>query len=144
MKIMNKYALSLVIVIGSFVSANAQFLDTLKTSSGLRYVIINKGQGKKPWHGQKVTIHYTLRSIEGKQLKTSKGEEPLKFTLGSEMVSKGLQEGIALMTKGDHMKFIIPAKLAFGKEGYRDEVSKKYLVKPDTDCIYEVELIDFK
>ncbi|HEX8549540.1 MAG TPA: FKBP-type peptidyl-prolyl cis-trans isomerase [Cytophagaceae bacterium] len=141
---MNKFVLSLVITIASIVSSKAQFIDTLQTSSGLRYVIINKGQGKKPWHGQKVTIHYTLRSIDGKQLKTSKGEEPLKFTLGSEMVSRGLQEGIALMTKGDHMKFIIPSKLAFGKDGYRDEVSKKFIVKPDTDCIYEVELIDFK
>ena len=139
--------LSLVLAIGWFtISVCAQSVsgDTLTTKSGLKYIPQKRGDGPKPWPGQKVSIFYTVRFLNAKKtFDTNKGDEPFKFKLGKGEVISGLDEGIYLMHANGKMKFIIPAKLAYGSRGLPNpEGSPRYLVPPNTDLIYEVELVD--
>lgn len=119
--------------------------DTLKTKSGLKYLIIKRGNGEKPWPGKQISIYYTIRFINGKQFDTNKDGDPFKVKLNTEELIPGLYEGLTLMTQGAKYKLIIPPALAYGKEGMLNpEGSPKFLVQPNTTLIYEVELVDFK
>ncbi|TAH26716.1 MAG: hypothetical protein EAZ07_03415 [Cytophagales bacterium] len=118
--------------------------DTLITKSGLKYIPIKRGDGPRPWPGQKVSIFYSVRFVNAKKIfDSNKGEDPFKFKLGKGEVIPGLDEGIYLMHTNGKMKFIIPSQLAYGKMGKPNpEGSPRYLVPPNTDLIYEVELVD--
>lgn len=139
--------LSIVFIMSLFVTTlNAQSVvgDTLTTKNGLRYIPQKRGDGPKPWPGQKVSIFYTVRFVNAKKtFDTNKGDEPFKFKLGKGEVIPGLDEGIYLMHTGGKMKFIIPSKLAWGSKGLPNpEGSPRFLVPPNTDLIYEVELVE--
>lgn len=119
--------------------------DTLTTKSGLKYIVLKREAGKRPWKGQKVSIYFTLQNMKGKKLDSNIGGELYKFKLGLGEVIAGLDEGIALMNKGEVFRFIIPAKLAYGKIGLKNpEGNPKFFIEPNADLIYEVELFDFK
>ena len=51
---------------------------------------------------------------------------------------KGLNDGVSLLSKGERAKMNIPAHLGFGKVGVPG------LVPPNSNLIYDVELIDYK
>lgn len=118
--------------------------DTLITKTGLKYIPVKRGDGPRPWPGQKVSINYTVRFVNAKKtFDSNKGDDPYKFKVGKKEVIDGLDEGIYLMHVGGKMKFIIPSKLAYGTKGLPNpEGSPRYLVPPNTDLIYEVELVD--
>ena len=139
--------LSLLFIISFFTHAiNAQGVkgDTLTTKTGLKYIPLKRGDGSRPWPGQKVSIFYTVRFTNAKKtFDTNKGDEPFKFKVGKGEVIAGLDEGIYLMHTGGKMKFVIPSKLAYGSSGLPNpEGSPRYLVPPNTDLIYEVELVE--
>jgi len=91
--------------------------DTLKTASGLKYIIIEKGSGKKAIIGGNVTIQYSGWLENGKMFDSSiKKGQPLKFPLGQKSVLPGLDEAVSLMHVGDKIRFIIPPELGFGNK----------------------------
>jgi FKBP-type peptidyl-prolyl cis-trans isomerase 2 len=69
-------------------------------------------QAKK---GDKVKVHYHGRLIDGTTFDSSQGREPLEFEVGSGMVIKGFDEGVAGMSLGDKKTISIPAEEAYGQ-----------------------------
>jgi FKBP-type peptidyl-prolyl cis-trans isomerase len=123
----------------------AQAQDTLKTASGLRYVVLTKGNGPQPTKGQKVKVHYTGKFQNGKIFDSSKEAGPFKFTLGAKEVIPGWDEGFMLMHEGEKGTLLVPATLAYGKKGVPDQDNPgKYIIPPNADLIFEVELISVK
>ena len=102
--------------------------------SGLYYVKLEDGNGKRPAKGSIVKVHYSGAFIDGKPFETSYDKEPYKFLLGSGNVIQGWEEGIAMMQEGEKARLIIPSKLAYGAEG-RGEIL------PYSTLIFDVELI---
>jgi FKBP-type peptidyl-prolyl cis-trans isomerase len=121
----------------------SQKKDTITTKSGLKYVQLKAGNGKNPVDGQKVKVTYTAKFTNGKVFESNADDVPFKFTLGAKEVIPGWDEGFKLMSVGEKGVMIIPARLAYGKRGSKDE-SGKYIVPPDTDLIFEVILVGFK
>lgn len=110
--------------------------DTLSTSSGLKYLILNKSEGNKAESGKTVEVHYTGYLLDGKIFDSSRDRnEPIEFILGQGQVIKGWDEGIALMNTGDKYKLIIPSDLAYGKKGAGN------IIPPDATLIFDVELM---
>jgi FKBP-type peptidyl-prolyl cis-trans isomerase FkpA len=123
-----------------------QFLQGSKisvppTASGLYYIKISPGNGKKVKTGDTLSIDYEGRFLNGKFFdSTKKRFEPFQFVYGQEwQVIKGLEEGIGLMEEGEKALLIIPSDLAFGQEG-----SSTGIIPPYTSLIYEVELKKIK
>lgn len=65
--------------------------------------------------GDTVRIHYTGTLDDGTEFDSSSGREPIEFTLGSESVIPGFEEGVVGMQVGDQKKIHIPAAEAYGE-----------------------------
>jgi FKBP-type peptidyl-prolyl cis-trans isomerase FkpA len=65
--------------------------------------------------------------------------DPLEFRLGAGMVIKGWEQGVAGMKVGGKRTLIIPSDLAYGKRG-----AGGGSIPPDSDLIFDVELLDVK
>lgn len=106
--------------------------------SGLVYVRTQKGKGPKPGYKQKVKVHYIGKLLDGTVFDSSvERGEPIEFELGVGQVIPGWDEGIALMSKGEKGVLYIPYNLAYGARQAGD------LIKPFSNLIFEVELVDF-
>lgn len=68
-------------------------------------------QAKK---GDKVKVHYHGKLTSGETFDTSSGREPLEFEVGSGMVIKGFDEGVAGMEVGEKKTINIPVDEAYG------------------------------
>ena len=109
------------------------------TKSGLYVIILEDGSGPLVQAGQAISAHYTGKTIDGKIFDSSvQRGTPYSFTLGRGKVIKGWDEGFAKLKKGSRARFIIPSKLAYGKDGFGNSIL------PFSTLIFEVELLDFK
>lgn len=87
-----------------------------KTDSGLRYKMIQKGDGKKAEAGKTVSVHYEGSLETGKVFDSSyPRKKPIEFRLGQGQVIEGWDEGIALLQVGDKARFVIPSDLAMAQ-----------------------------
>jgi len=73
-------------------------------------------------HGTTVKFHYTL-TVDGKQIESSVGKEPLSATLGSGQIIPGLEEALANMKAGDKRSVTIAPEKGYGP--YHDEGVQK-------------------
>ena len=65
--------------------------------------------------GDNVKVHYTGTLEDGTQFDSSRGVEPLQFTLGSGQVIIGFDEAITGMEPGEKKNVTIPAARAYGQ-----------------------------
>jgi FKBP-type peptidyl-prolyl cis-trans isomerase len=119
-------------------------LDTVaagydETISGLRYQILQKGDGKKATKGAGVSVHYKGQLLDGTVFDSSyKRKEPIDFNVGLGQVITGWDEGILLLQVGDKARFVIPSDLAYGSAGAGG------VIPPDATLIFDVELMAVK
>lgn len=107
-----------------------------ETDSGLRYKIIQKGDGAKAEGGSQVSVHYEGSLLSGQVFDSSyKRNEPIGFQLGVGQVIKGWDEGISLLQVGDKARFVIPSDLAYGSAGAGG------VIPPNATLIFDVELM---
>lgn len=71
--------------------------------------------------GDNVQVHYTGTLEDGTQFDSSKGREPLAFTLGSGQVIAGFDAAVSGMEVGETKMVRIPADEAYGQR--RDDLS---------------------
>ena len=64
--------------------------------------------------GDTVNVHYTGTLADGSVFDSSRGREPLQFTVGSGGVIPGFDAAVAGMTVGEEKKVTIPADQAYG------------------------------
>ncbi|MHC0445751.1 peptidylprolyl isomerase [Flavobacterium sp. 3-218] len=110
-----------------------------RTETGLRYKMIQKGDGKKAEAGKTVSVHYEGSLENGKVFDSSyPRKKPIEFKLGIGQVIEGWDEGIALLQVGDKARFVIPSDLAYGPAGAGG------VIPPNATLIFDVELMDVK
>jgi FKBP-type peptidyl-prolyl cis-trans isomerase FkpA len=105
------------------------------------------GTGKEATLGSTVSVHYTgwfhkpmAKNQHGRKFDSSLDRgDPLEFRLGAGMVIKGWEQGVAGMKVGGKRTLIIPSDLAYGKRG-----AGGGSIPPDSDLIFDVELLDVK
>ena len=109
------------------------------TDSGLRYKILQNGNGKQATKGAMVSVHYKGQLLDGTVFDSSyKRKEPIDFNVGVGQVISGWDEGIQLLKVGDKARFVVPSNLAYGSSGARGAIP------PDAILIFDVELMDVK
>ncbi|APG58900.1 peptidylprolyl isomerase [Christiangramia salexigens] len=110
-----------------------------RTESGLRYKIIQKGDGKKAEKGNSVSVHYKGQLADGTVFDSSyKRNKPLEFPIGVGHVIPGWDEGIQLLQVGDKARMVIPSHLAYGERGAGG------VIPPNAVLVFDVELMDVK
>lgn len=110
-----------------------------KTDSGLRYKLIQKGDGVKAEKGQTVSVHYKGQLPDGMVFDSSfKRNKPIDFQLGVGQVIPGWDEGIQLLNVGDKARLVIPSDLAYGSAGAGG------VIPPNATLVFDVELVAVK
>ncbi|MBQ4822807.1 peptidylprolyl isomerase [Aquimarina sp. MMG016] len=110
-----------------------------KTDSGLRYKIIQNGDGVQAEKGKTVSVHYKGSLTDGTIFDSSyKRNQPIDFPLGMGQVIPGWDEGIALLKVGDKARFVIPPYLGYGAQGAGG------VIPPNAALIFDVELVGVK
>ena len=110
-----------------------------RTQSGLRYKILEKGNGSKAERGNMVSVHYEGSLTNGQVFDSSYSRnQPIEFQLGVGQVIPGWDEGISLLKVGDKARFVIPSDLAYGSAGAGG------VIPPNATLIFDVELMGAK
>ncbi|MDY0199523.1 MAG: FKBP-type peptidyl-prolyl cis-trans isomerase [Bacteroidales bacterium] len=118
-----------------------QSLSLESTPSGIHYLPLVKGHGKKIGQGDTLTVHYEGKFFNGRYFdSTLKRNEPFQFVYGQKwQVIPGLEEAIGMMYPGEKSMFILPSYMAFGQGG-----SSTGIVPAFTPVIFEVEIVEVK
>lgn len=116
-------------------------IKATKTASGLYYKMDKEGTGENAKAGQKVTVNYTGKTLDGKTFDSNVDSsfnhvQPFTFGLGQGQVIKGWDEGVALLKKGGKATLYIPSPLAYGSQGAGGAI------KPNSVLMFDVEVTD--
>jgi FKBP-type peptidyl-prolyl cis-trans isomerase len=107
-----------------------------KTDSGLRYQILQKGDGAQAEKGKNISVHYKGQLADGTVFDSSyQRKQPIDFTVGIGQVIRGWDEGLQLMKVGDKARLVIPSDLAYGSQGAGG------VIPPNATLIFDVELM---
>jgi peptidylprolyl isomerase len=128
--------------------------EAISTQSGLKYVILEEGEGETPRESDRVQVLYSGSTLEGKKFISTQedgrpeyGLEPQTFTfeIGKNSINPGFDEAIVEMKKGEKRILILPAALAYSVHGFygpEKEGEKRFFISPNSTLIYEVTIID--
>lgn len=94
----------------------------IKTGTGLRYEIIQKGTGIVPKKGEDVELEYVTQLLTGDTIYTSKENGLKKFQVEKTDEIVGLHEAVQLMPKGSVAHLVIPSYMAYGIAGDGDRI----------------------
>lgn len=123
------------------IDAGAKFLKEISnnksvysTASGLKYMRLREGNGKKPKLTDRVKVHYTGKLIDGTTFDSSvERGEPIIFQLNQ--VIPGWTEGLQLMDEGSKYMLYIPYNLGYGEQPAGS-------IPPGSTLVFEVELLE--
>ena len=111
-------------------------MAAIKTPSGLTIEDLVVGSGDSASAGQRVSVHYTGWTTDGKKFDSSKDRgQPFEFPLGGGRVIKGWDEGVKGMKVGGVRKLTIPPEMGYGARGAGG------VIPPNATLVFEVELL---
>lgn len=120
-----------------YLAENAKKEGVVTLPSGLQYLVIKEGNGKRPKATDKVKCHYEGMLVDGTLFDSSvQRGEPATFPLNQ--VIAGWTEGLQLMTEGSKYRFFIPYTLGYGERGAGASIP------PFAALVFDVELIEVK
>lgn len=106
------------------------------TASGLKYKIVQLGDGPKAEPGKEVGLHGIGSFPDGKIFWNSRDpENPFYFVLGVDRIISGCAEGVALMRVGDRFLFTMPPEIGYGERG------SGTTIPPNATLIFDYEIL---
>jgi FKBP-type peptidyl-prolyl cis-trans isomerase FkpA len=92
--------------------------DKYKDSQSTAYATISEGTGAEAVQGKKITVNYRGWLTDGKVFDENVDpKKPYSFTLGSQQVIPGWEQGIAGMKVGGERLLIVPPAFGYGATG---------------------------
>ena len=137
-------ALSSALTMTHVVAQETATASSTPAALALQKIDVKVGSGKEALNGSKVTVHYSgflyapkAPQQHGAGFDSSIGRAPFSFPLGTGMVIKGWDQGVAGMKVGGKRTLIIPAELAYGARAVGP-------IPANANLIFDVELLDVK
>ena len=114
-------------------------IKPLRTATGLYYTITRKGTGDNAKVGQRVSMAYYGKFLDGRKFDANVDESfhcnrPFSFNLGTGAVIRGWDEGVQLLNTGARATFYIPSGLAYGPSGNGP-------IPPNAVIMFDVEVL---
>lgn len=120
----------------AFLAENKKKVGVVTLPSGLQYIVLKAGDGKKPTDADTVECHYRGTLIDGTEFDSSdRSKQPATFTVTG--VIPGWREALKLMPMGSKWQLFIPPQLAYGERGSGS-------IGPNATLIFELELLAVK
>jgi FKBP-type peptidyl-prolyl cis-trans isomerase FklB len=119
----------------AYFDENGKREGVITLESGLQYLVLKAGTGKKPTLTSEVTTHYHGTTVDGNVFDSSvERGQPASFPVNR--VIAGWTEALQLMPIGSKWKLFVPSNLAYGAQGAGDKIP------PNTPLIFDVELLE--
>lgn len=113
---------------------------SVTTPDGIIYQVLKEGNGPQADTTSTRLIHYTLYLANGTKLESSREKilpTPFEFSPGLQQAIRGMELGTDGMRVGESRRIFIPARLGYGSKAHGS-------VPPDSDLLFEVELVALK
>jgi len=117
-----------------FLIENKYAEGVIELPSGLQYKVLKQGNGSKPLASDSVNVHYRAMFIDKTVFDMSYDRGPAGIRINE--VTKGLSEGIQLMSTGAIYELYIPHELAYGDQTFAN------VIPAGSALIYSIELIE--
>lgn len=109
---------------------------TKKTSTGIRYLILEQGDGPSPKPGDRVSVLYVGTLLRGEKFdERTDAAAPFQFRLGRGEVIDGWDQLLRTMKVKEKRVAIIPAALAYGSRGRPPTIPR------DATLVFEMQLV---
>lgn len=108
-----------------------------QTASGLRYRVVEAGDGPKAGPTDVVRVNYTGRLADGTVFDSNEGQPPAEMFVGG--VVPGFSEALQLMSKGATFRVRIPPEL-----GYGENVRPGGPIPPNATLDFHITLADMR
>jgi FKBP-type peptidyl-prolyl cis-trans isomerase len=110
--------------------------EAKRTSTGLRYQVLQAGNGPSPAKGDVVAVTYTGKLLNGTVFDQAlDASKPFVFRVGRGQVIDAWEEGLQRMKVGERTLFIVPFELGYGTRGSPPKIPRR------ATLIFEVELL---
>ena len=117
--------------------------DEIETDSGLKIEDLECGTGDEAEGTSVVQVHYTGELENGTVFDTSRGGEPVPFSLGTGQLIEGFEEGIRGMKVGGIRRLTIPPEIGYGSQEIPANPAQGFPGIPaGSTLIFEIELLD--
>ncbi|ACB74229.1 FKBP-type peptidyl-prolyl cis-trans isomerase [Opitutus terrae] len=118
---------------------NEKWPGTKKTSTGIRYLVLQEGSGAQPKPGDRVGVTYVGTLLRGEKFdERLEADNPLRFRLGRGEVIDGWDQLLPAMKLSEKRLVIIPAALAYGSRGRPPSIPR------DATLVFEMQLVEIK
>ncbi len=109
-------------------------IDSLRPiGRGVWYRDVQVGNGEVVADGAAVSVHYVGMFADGSRFAAT-DRVPFTFVMGEGRVIAGWEDGIRGMRVGGRRQMLIPAFLAYGREG-------SGRIPPDTPLVFDITLV---
>lgn len=109
-------------------------INTKPLPSGLIYIPLKEGYGKKPDTGEMCQVRMSVKELEGDLLYSNiDNGDAIDIEYGKEFDTQGLMEGLGLMKVGGKARLIVPSQIGVGENGREP-------MPGFTTIIYDVQL----
>ncbi len=113
--------------------------EAKKTNTGIRYIVLQEGNGERAKAGEKVAVLYVGRLLNGTVFdQATEKEKAFTFRVAREQVIQGWDQVLQLMKVGEKRLVVIPAELAYGTRGQPPKIGR------NATLVFEIELIEIK
>jgi peptidylprolyl isomerase len=127
----------------SIITSGTAAAEMTKLPGGLEYQDTKAGTGEEAVSGKTAIVHYTgwlnENGEKGKKFDSSVDRgQTFSFPLGGGAVIQGWDQGVLGMKTGGKRTLYIPSELGYGQRGAGN------VIPPNSDLIFDVELVDIK
>ena len=135
--------MSVLAIVFTFTAVSFAKEAVFVTEGGLTYRELKVGTGAAAEIGKIAVIHFTgwidNNGKRGDKFFNSRDEgKPIAFKIGTDMVIEGWNIGVVGMKTGGRRRLMVPLELGYGARGVAD------IIPPNTDLIYDIELLEVR
>lgn len=107
--------------------------------TGLRYVVLEKGQGEPARTGDTAKVLYKGYLLDGTVFdETDDPQQPFSVEVGEGRVIRAWDEALKKMLPGERRILIVPSELGYGVRGRPPQIP------PRATLVFEVELLSIE